>query len=93
MTGKRKARLFQIDGAQAVRLLADFQFDGDAVYSTRDEATGDVILASQPRRNVWKEFISCHDSLDIPQEVLDEDMADRPMHQPVRWRSAFEDES
>lgn len=92
MAEARRAELFQNHGSQAVRLPEDFRFDGDEVYITRDEATGDVTLSSEPRRNVWKEFIAFRDSLDIPQEVLEEYMAERPMNKIVFRPGVFEDE-
>jgi antitoxin VapB len=92
-TGERKvAKLFQNGGSQAVQLPAEFRFDADEVYVSRNERTGDVTLSSRPKRNVWKEFIDFRDSLDIPQEDLDNYMADRPMNQPVNRPSVFADE-
>lgn len=92
MAEARKAKLFQNGGSQAVRLPADFRFDGDEVYITRDEATGDITLSSQPRGNIFREFLAFRDSLDILQEDLDNYMAERPMNQPITRRSIFEDE-
>lgn len=93
MARERKAKLFQNGGSQAVRLPADYRFDGEEVYVTRDELSGDVILSSHPRRNVWKEYIAFRDSFDVPREDLDDYMSERPMNQPVSRRSIFEDES
>ena len=93
MAERKKAKLFQNGGSQAVRLPAEFRFDADEVYVTRDEATGDVVLSSrEPRANVWKEFIAFRDSLDIPQEDLDDYMSERPMNRPAAFRNVFEDE-
>jgi antitoxin VapB len=92
MARERKARLFRNGGSQAVRLPAEFRFDGEEVYITRDEATGDVILSARPRRDVWKDYIAFRDSLDIPREDLDRYMAERPMNQTVGRRSVFEGE-
>jgi len=40
------AKLFTTGGSQAVRLPAEFRFEGAAeIYIRRDEATGDVILS------------------------------------------------
>jgi antitoxin VapB len=93
MTGERKARIFKNGGSQAVRLPADFRFQGDEVYITRDETSGDVTLSSRPRRNVWKEYIAYRDSLNIPREDLNAYMSERPMNQQVSRRSVFEDEA
>ncbi len=42
----KKAKLFNNGGSQAVRLPAEFRFDGDFVYVRRDERSGDVILST-----------------------------------------------
>ena len=92
MVQERKAKLFQNGGSQAVRLPADFRFEGEDVYVTRDEATGDVTLSARPRRDRWTEFIAYRDSLDLPDGDLDIYMSERPMNRPVSRRSVFEDE-
>lgn len=92
MSQERTAKLFQNDGSQAVRLPADIRFDGEEVYISRDEGSGDVILSSRPKRNVFKEFLAYRDSLEIPQEDLDTYMAERPMNRPVSRGSIFDDE-
>lgn len=53
----KTARLFSNGGSQAVRLPAEFRFDGDLVYVRRDSLTGDVILSSRPRSS-WREFMA-----------------------------------
>jgi len=50
MPQTRIAKLFKNGSSQAVRLPADFRFDGDQVYATRDELTGDVVLSIGPAR-------------------------------------------
>lgn len=92
MTEKRKAKLFRNGGSQAVRLPAEFRFEGDEVYISRDDATGDVILSERPRRDTWRAFIAWRDALEISSDVADEYMAERPMNRPVSRRSVFEDE-
>lgn len=44
----RIARLFSTGASQAVRLPAEFCFEGSDVYATADEATGDVVLSEHP---------------------------------------------
>ncbi|MET3464196.1 MULTISPECIES: antitoxin [unclassified Variovorax] len=51
------AKLFATGGSQAVRLPAEFRFDGTAeVYIRRDDATGDVILSRRPPAD-WRTFM------------------------------------
>jgi antitoxin VapB len=40
-----KAKLFMTGGSQAVRLPAEFRFEGDEVDIRRDPVTGDVVLS------------------------------------------------
>lgn len=54
---RRTAKLFTTGGSQAVRLPAEFRFEGTTeVYIRRDEATGDVILSVQAPAN-WTSFM------------------------------------
>ena len=45
-----KAKLFTTGGSQAVRLPAEFRFEGSEVDIRRDSVTGEVVL-SKPTRN------------------------------------------
>lgn len=58
MSDERRAKLFQNGGGQAVPLQADYRFEGDEVYVSRDEVTRDVTLSVHPRGNVWKEYLA-----------------------------------
>ena len=55
-TAIRRAKLFVTGGSQAVRLPAEFRFDGDEVFIRKDRVTGDVILSSRPRGD-WEDFM------------------------------------
>jgi antitoxin VapB len=70
-----KAKLFTNGGSQAVRLPAEFRFEGDDVDVRRDPVSGDVIL-SKPRGS-WDEYFAWVATLDLPKDF----MADRD--QPV----------
>lgn len=51
------AKLFAAGGSQAVRLPAEFRFEGRTeVYVRRDEFTGDVILSTHPPTD-WATFM------------------------------------
>lgn len=58
MAERKKAKLFQNGGSQAVRLPAEFRFDADEVYVFRDEATGNVVLSAVPRRRSFADFLA-----------------------------------
>ena len=42
MPATRTAKLFRNGASQAVRLPAEFRFEGNEVYATRDEDTGEA---------------------------------------------------
>ena len=65
------AKLFKNGRSQAVRLPAEFRFDGDEVQIRRDPLTGDVILSRLNRK--FEEWIKLRDKLLplIPQADLD----------------------
>ena len=84
MPETRVAKLFKNGASQAVRLPAEFRFEGSEVYATRDEQTGDVVLSTCPGAHVWAEFFA---SVNIP----DDFMADRPMNRPPIERDLFKD--
>ena len=64
----RTAKLFRNGRSQAVRLPADFRFNGSEVYVRRDPATGDVILSRRP--DSWQDFFDLTRTLDIPEDFL-----------------------
>jgi len=69
------AKLFRNGRSQAVRLPAEFRFDGSEVYVRRDVHTGDVILSRRPES--WGEFFELLKTLEIPDDFL-ADRDDRP---------------
>ncbi len=67
----RTAKLFRNGRSQAVRLPAEFRFEGSEVFIRQDDATGDVVLSRHPES--WDGFFKLRREADIP----DEFMADR----------------
>lgn len=54
----RTAKLFKNGRSQAVRLPAEFRFEGSEVNIRRDEETGEVILSPRRQRTGnWDRFI------------------------------------
>ena len=88
MSETRIAKLFRNGSSQAVRLPAEFRFDGDEVYVTRDEVTGDVVLSNRPGAKAWRDFFEMMRAIDVPGEF----MADRPMNLPPEERRLFAEE-
>jgi antitoxin VapB len=66
----RKAKLFTTGGSQAVRLPAEFRFEGDEVDIRRDPITGDVVL-SKPLAS-WDEYFDWARKLNLPADFLRE---------------------
>jgi antitoxin VapB len=85
MPETRIVKLLSDGTSQAVRLPVEFQFDGDEVYATRDEATGDVVLSSRPGAKAWGGFFDLLRSIDIPENF----MSERPMNTVPLERDVF----
>jgi len=87
MKKTRTAKLFKNGSSQAVRLPAEFRFNGDEVYVTRDDATGDVVLSSRPGTDTWKDFFDLIHSIDISSDF----MTERPMNVLTQDSGIFDD--
>jgi len=88
MSETRTAKLFKNGASQAVRLPMEFRFEGEEVYITRDDATGDVVLSTRPGAKAWGEFFELLRAADVP----DDFMAERPMNVVPPERGLFDDE-
>ncbi len=88
MIETRTAKLFKNGASQAARLPAEFRFEGDEVYVTRDEATGDVVLSTRPGAKAWGEFFELLRAVDVPADF----MAERPLNVVPSERGLFDDE-
>jgi antitoxin VapB len=70
--------------SQAIRLPANYRFDGDEVYIRRDPETGDVVISRKP--GSWEEYFEMMDTINVP----DDFMADRDNDSPQE-RAFFND--
>jgi antitoxin VapB len=77
------AKLFATGGSQAVRLPAEFRFEGTTeVYIRRDEGTGDVILSTRPPMD-WASFMRLRKQLGpVPRDFLAEREQSRQERDP-----------
>jgi antitoxin VapB len=82
---EKKAKLFPNGRSQAVRLPAEFRFDGDEVYVRRDAETGEVILSPVP--SSWDGFFALRDAA---REEAHGFMTDR-RDPPAEERSLFKE--
>ena len=64
----RTAKLFRNGRSQAVRLPADYRFEGTQVYIRRDPASGDVILSRKP--DSWRDYFELMKTLGVPEDFL-----------------------
>ncbi len=88
MIETRIAKLFKNGASQAVRLPAEFRFEGEEVFVTRDNATGDVVLSTRPGAKAWDEFFELLHAMDVPADF----MAERPLNRVPPERGLFDDE-
>ncbi len=87
MIETRVAKLFKNGASQAVRLPAEFRFEGGEVYATRDDASGDVVLSNRPGAKAWNEFFELLHSVEAPADF----MAERPLNALPPERGIFDD--
>ena len=64
----KTAKLFRNGRSQAVRLPAEFRFEGSEVYIRRDPETGDIILSRRPKS--WRELFHWLDQADVPKDFM-----------------------
>ncbi len=74
----RTAKLFLNGRSQAVRLPAEFRFEGSEVFIRQDATTGDVILSRRPES--WDSFFKLRREANVPEEF----MADRKDEAPQK---------
>jgi len=72
----RTAKLFLNGRSMAVRLPAEYRFEGTEVFIRRDSSTGDVILSRRPES--WRSFFALADAAGVPEDF----MADRADTKP-----------
>lgn len=87
MMETRTAKLFKNGSSQAVRLPAEFRFEGSEVYVTRDTGSGDVVLSNRPGLKTWGDFL---ESIP-PFEDSPDFMAERPLNVSLQKRGVFDD--
>lgn len=88
MIETRIAKLFKNGASQAVRLPAEFRFEGGEVYVTRDDATGDVVLSKRPGANTWNAFFELLHAVEVPADF----MTDRPLNMLSQEYGVFDSE-
>lgn len=64
----RTAKIFTTGRSQAVRLPAEFRFEGKEVFVRRDPATGDVILSRKP--DSWDGLFELYGKDQVPDDFM-----------------------
>jgi antitoxin VapB len=64
----RIAKLFRNGRSQALRLPAEYRFEGSEVYIRRDPGSGDIILSRRP--DSWQDFFDLAERIGVPDEFL-----------------------
>lgn len=82
----KTASLFMNGRSQAVRLPAEFRFEGKRVFIYRDQRTGNVILSEKPQSRSWQDFMALRAQLS---PAADDFLVDR--HQGSQTRDPFAD--
>ncbi|OWV78318.1 DNA-binding protein [Rhizobium sp. R634] len=67
----RTAKIFTTGRSQAVRLPAEFRFEGNEVFVRRDPKTGDVILSRKP--DSWDGLFELYGKDPVPDDFLGAD--------------------
>jgi antitoxin VapB len=88
-TVQKTAKLFRNGRSQAVRLPAEFRFEGKEVTIRRDLSTGDIVLSEHRQPGSWDDFFEMVAKLkaEAPEEFEDF-MKDRKQ-QPPQIRDLF----
>jgi len=91
---EKTARIFNNGGSQAVRLPAEFRFDGSEVFIRRDERTGDIVLSRKKRWTSWEEFFTFRDAAlrDSREDSAEEFVRDRPLNVPSAAKQLFDED-
>lgn len=79
----KTAKLFKNGRSQAVRLPAEFRFEGKEVFIRKDEKTGDVVLSRRPES--WEEFFRLRDeAMQADPRAFEEFLAERKDDAPQK---------
>jgi antitoxin VapB len=77
----KTAKLFLNGRSQAVRLPAEFRFEGKEVFIRRDDSSGDVILSKSLK--TWDDFIEMAKKADLPAEFMSDRQDDPPQERDL----------
>lgn len=92
-TTTKKVKLFKNGASQAVRLPAEFRFEGNEIYATRDNETGIVTLSRQRPRGRWDDFFEALKDVDPNDPEVQAYMTERPLNIQHEWRSVLDIEA
>lgn len=88
MIRTRTAKLLKCGTSQSSRLPTDFRFEGEEVFITRVDATGDILLSTRPCAKAWAAFFELLRIVG----ASDDFMSGRPLNPVSSARGVFDDE-
>lgn len=91
-TTTKRVKLFKNGASQAVRLPADFRFEGNEIFATRNNESG-VVTLSQTAPEVpdrWAKFYEILQTVDPNDPEVQNYMSERPLNRQFRWRSVLD---
>ena len=74
----QKARVFRNGRSQAVRIPAEYRFQGDEVYLCHNAATGELTLSEHPLKPSLDEIFAELDAAGAADFVLERDRSPSP---------------
>ena len=80
----RTAKIFTTGRSQAVRLPAEFRFEGSEVFVRRDPRTGDVILSRKP--DSWDGLFELYEKDQVPDDFMDRADRSQPSQERDKTR-------
>jgi antitoxin VapB len=84
----KTAKLFINGGSQAVRLPAEFRFEGlREVHIRRDSITGEVILSPKRGVDTWSDFFALREQANVPPNFMAEQL---PASDPPQLHGSLE---
>ena len=88
---RKTAKLFMNGRSQAVRLPAEFRFEGKEVDIRRDSETGDVVLSTRKKpQKTWKDVLDLIAKLkEQAPEEFEDFMRERPLNETTSLRDPF----
>lgn len=83
------AKIFKTGSSQAVRLPKAFRVEGDEVWISKNEATGEITLSPKPTPDTLEAFFALLEAEPLPRDFLAKrhNPADSPRNPLKGWKA------